>query len=288
MKIAWLQDNNPFGTSAGAESTDRAHIIHGLREGHDVEVVLPGVGDVSWADLVIISNASNFPLQALCNLGRPYVLFFHDYWALCRWRLYYPMQQKCLDCYLKPRYLPLLLGSEKIIWLSPLHRGAWLFTYPELENHPYSLVPSSIDVNQFFDMGLARSGFIAVNSGQKCKGYERVGEWAEENRDQSLTLVGASEGPMPPNVVAAGNIGGREMNKLYNQHETFLHLPQNPMPFDRTVAEAYLAGCKILGNELVGALSWPFMREEPSREVAREFLGKASSMFWAAIDDLSI
>ena len=286
MKIAWVQDKNPFGTFSGAEATDRGHIIHGLRQGHEIEVVLPAETDVSWADLVVISNAASFTVEGLTNPGRPYVLFLHDYWALCMWRLYYPMQEKCLDCYLKPRYLPLLLGSEMIIWLSPLHRESWLWTYPELVSHPYAMVPASIDINQFFDMGLDRSGVIAVNSGSKFKGYERVKEWAEENRDMSLTLVGPLEGPMPPNVKAVeAIIPARGMNRLYNGFESFLHLPQNPMPFDRTIAEAYLAGCKIISNELVGALSWPFFRE--GRDAVRSNLALASSMFWEAIETVT-
>ena len=284
MKVAWLQDINPFDSTytGGAEQTDRAHIVHGLRMGHDIEVVTPmSPLNVSWADLVVVSNAAAFRVEELKAVSAPYVLLLHDYWGLCRWRLFYPMLDKCRDCYLKPRFLPLLFGSELIVWLSPLHRESWLFTYPELEHHPHALVPSAIDVDQFFDMGLQRHGAVAVNSGLKFKGYDQVRDWAEEHGEAAVTLVGPVEGPMPPNVALVGHVPVREMNHLYNRHERLLHLPQNPMPFDRTVAEAYLAGCEVQANELVGALSWPFFRE--GRDGVRQALKTASSDFWGEV-----
>ena len=107
MRVAWLQDMDVFSSGGGAELTDRAHIVEGIRQGHDIEILLPrDAQDLAWADVVVISNAVGWPVDLLSNIAPRYVVFLHDYWALCKWRLFYPMQEKCLDCFQKAKYLP--------------------------------------------------------------------------------------------------------------------------------------------------------------------------------------
>ena len=292
MKIAWIQDMDPMVSPGGAEMNDRAMIIAGLRRGHDISILTQGNAheehQALTADLVILSNAVTVPMSlydALAKENRPYAFFFHDYgpW-LCKWRLFYPMEERCRTiCYLRSRWIDHLLRAKLMIWLSPLHRWAWLWGEPRLEAVPHALVPSALNPDLFHDLGGKRKDAIAVHSGLPFKGWPRVRAWAEEHPETPLTLVGPDlPSDAPKSVRLQGPVPYGKMNELYNQHETFLHLPDRPMPFDRTVPEAYLAGCKIVGNSLVGALSWPWFQE--GRDAVRRELKAAPTHFWEAME----
>lgn len=295
MKIAWLQDLNPMGATGGAQQNDRAMIIAGFKRGHDIEIVGPGDSPdvLEWADKVVVSNAVGFPIGLFQACPKPYIFFLHDFWPLCRVRLYYPMLTKCKTCFRKPTWIPVMERASLIIWLSRLHRHAWLYACPELRGVPYALVPSAIDPSEFHDLGLPRAGVVAVNAGQAYKGRNQVITWAGAHPGSKLTMVGdcPNPGEFPPNVGFMGNVHPRSINTAYNKFETFLHLPETVMPFDRTVVEALLAGCKIVGNKNIGALSWEEMqsnKEDSSgllRDSAiRRWLLKAPGQFWNKVE----
>ena len=279
-----------MATGGGAQLTDRAHFLEGRLRGHDIDLWLPSSGTVDFqVDGAIISNATSFGFDFLRDLTttKPCVWFLHDYWPACRYRLYYPMlEDRCraLPCYLKERWLPVLQKAKLIVWLSPLHRESWLWLYPELESVPYHLAPSPVNPDKFYDMKLPRKGVVAVESLAEFKGKRHVLQWAEEHPDVEITFVGGTPeaDSLPSNCRDAGLVPYHLMNEVYNQHEALLHLPQSPSPFDRTTAEAYLAGCRIIGNELIGALSWPFFRE--GRDAVAKACRESPQGFWEAIE----
>ena len=285
MKVAWIQDLSPWTELGGAQLTDKAHIIEGIKRGHDIEIILPGTQPIfdEWADLIVVSNATMFPIAMFQNFTKPYVFFIHDYWPLCRWRLYYPMLDRCRTCYPSQDWRPIFQKSNLIIWLSPLHRESWLFSFSELEQHAYTLAPSPVSPQEFYDMKLERHGAIAVNSGIDFKGRDRFVEWAREHPDVEITLVGPGD-DMPPNVKSVGIVPYTKMNELYNQHEAFVHLPITPQPFERTCAEAFLARCRVVGNPNLGALSWPEFSQ--GRDAVATLLLASSSHFWDAIEEV--
>jgi len=291
MKILYAQDFDFMTHPGGAQLTDRAHYLEGVRRGHDLVVWNP-MSEVNDNDLtpgvgIIASNPAFLPadaFQLMLDKGIPYVWFLHDYLPICKYRLFYPLRESCKSCYLKERWLPYLLGAKMIIWLSPLHRNSWLVTCPELEEMPYHLSPSPVNPDSFYDMKVERSGVIAVESLHPFKGRDQVLKWAEEYPEVQINFVGGNPGPqipLPPNCKDIGLVPANKMNEVYNQHEIFLHLPQNPSPFDRTVAEAYLAGCRVIGNELIGALSYSWFI---SREQVRVNCMASSKLFWNEIE----
>jgi len=293
MRITWLQDLDFMSQGGGAQLTDRAHFVEGLRRGHDFEIVTPQ-GDPSglFADNspVIVSNImAGFQVglfQQLVEKRKPCIWFFHNHQPLCKYRLFYPMLEKCKSCYRKETWLPIFLGSKLLIWLSPLHRESWLWACPELEQKPYAIVPSPIDCSQFYDLKLPREGTVCVTSLFKFKGREHVSQWAMDHPDQEITCVGGNPitgEPLPPNCHDVGPISPYQMNEMYNKHKTFLHLPGTPQPFDRTVPEAYLAGCEIIGNKLIGALSYDWFK---SRGEVAEYCGNSSKLFWEKIEEV--
>ena len=293
MRIAFIQDRDPMVDMGGAELTDKTHILAGIRRGHDIQIVIPALNlqelEQPW-DLAIMSNSMSLGPEAyehLAERGVPYVLFMHDYGPqLCKWRLLYSMEDRCRDlCYLRERWLPWLQRAALIIWLSPLHREAWLFAYPQLREHPFTLVPSPVNPDLFYDLHLVRKGVVAVNSSVSYKGAEHVERWAQEHPDSPITLVGGNpeNRTLPANVTLQGQVAYHNMNEIYNRHEMFLHLAANVMPFDRVCAEAALAGCRLILNQNVGAGSWPFMHQ--GRDAIVRALRAAPGQFWAAIEE---
>lgn len=290
MKIGWLQDLDPMTEFGGAQFTDRAHIVTGFRRGHDVHVLVPGKPSdpLESFDLVIVSNCTSVALgmfEEMRGKKVPFVFFFHDFGPMvCKYRLLFPMEERCRSlCYLRERWAPILRGARLNIWLSPLHRTSFLWAYPWLRHLPYRLVPSPVDGALFYDMGLARRGVLAVNSDVSFKGVDNLIRWAEENSGANITLVGGNpEGrTFPPNVTLVSPRSYSEMNQLYNEHEVFLHLASNIEPFGRTCAEALLAGCRVVGNRNVGALSYPWFRS--AEDVARN-CALAPQRFWEAVE----
>lgn len=288
MKLLWLQDLSPYSHDGGAQLNDRAKILAGLRRGHEIEVVVPesSAAIADWGEAAVASNCTAFTPQvfeALSEKGKPYVFFLHDYAPVCKVRLFYPQLPKCKTCFRKERWLPALQAARLLIWLSPLHRRAWLYSCPELREHAYLLNPSTVSADEFYDMGLERAGTLAVNSGLDFKGRVRFVEWAEEHPEEPITLIGPTNATLPPNVTRRENmVPAREMNRVYNEHERFVHLPVNAMPFDRTPVEALLAGCKLVLNKNVGCLSWGFMRQ--GREAVEAAMRNADGDFWDAVE----
>ena len=294
MKILYAQDFDFMTHLGGAQLTDRAHYLEGVRRGHDLRIWSPG-SEINEFDLngdtrVIASNPvflATEAFQLMLDRGVSYVWFLHDYMPVCKYRLFYPMREPCKLCYLKERWLPYLLKAKMIIWLSSLHRDSWMWVCPELESMPYHLSPSPVNPDLFYDMKLERLGAVAVESLHPFKGRDQVLRWATEHPEIQIDFVGGNpnpEIPLPLNCKDLGPIPGNKMNEVYNQHEIFLHLPQGPAPFDRTVSEAYLAGCKIIGNELIGALSYDWFT---SRESVAEHLRSSSRLLWEKIEEVA-
>lgn len=292
MKFSFIQDMDFMSQGGGAQNTDRAHFVEGIRKGHDMAIVTPqaDIGALRKSDAVIVSNmmASFGPdlFHELIQRDIPSIWFFHDYQPVCKYRLFYPMLDKCKNCHRKPTWLPILLAAHFLIWLSPLHRESWLWACPELEGKLYALVPSPVNPKDFYDMGLRRNGVVCLSSLFPFKGRDNVLRWAEEHPDETLTCISSNpmpEKPLPPNCRDIGDQSYWALNEIYNQHQAFLHLPGTPQPFDRAVAESYLAGCQIIGNPLIGALSYDWFT---SREEVAEHCGNSPKLFWEKIEEV--
>ena len=292
MKIAWLQDLDPMTHPGGAQFNDKEKLTAGIRRGHDIDIILPpgDVTAIAKADATIVSNTTSFSMdifKALQAAGKPYIYFIHDYSPLCKVRLYYPLLQKCRTCFRREPWLPILEGAALRIWLSQLHKDAWAHAMPELMELPFLINASTVDCTEFYDLGAERSGTLAVDSGMPFKGRDLVLEWAREHPDEQLTVVGPVENPddpkIPANITIIKTQQYSRMNEIFNQHTTFLHIPENPMPFDRTIVEALLAGCKVVTNENVGAMSWPEIARG-DREAITALMEGANGEFWDAVE----
>jgi len=290
MRVLWLQDIGPFCQQGGAQLSDHACILEGIRRGHEVVIGLPEYvreGALEHSDLVVVSNATRFDARFLVRAAerRPYVMYLHDYWPLCKYRLYYPMLEKCRRCGSLGFARRMLLGSSLNVFLSPLHLDAWAFVIPELRGHPRHLHPSPVDTERFRPTGSRRvpNTVLGVNCLLPFKGAERVLEYAAQHPELSFTFVGArGNAKLPGNCRFLGYVPNERMPELYSTCEYFVHLPKSPQPCERTAIEAKLCGAKLIINPLVGAASYDWFRRDV--ETVRKHIRGAPAKFWESIE----
>ncbi len=285
MKIAWLQDQDIFAFPGGAEMNDAAHFREGLRRGHDLYLVGPQV-PFSQPEALIVSNCLSFDRKRLTDMidSAPAVFFFHDY-IFCKYRLFYPYTEKCGSCDSTRWWLELFLKAKLLIWLSPLHRNATLLALPELENIPYALIPSAINPERFLKEKevIRQDAYLSVNSLFPFKGRENIIAFAEKHPDRLFHIISQEEETnLHGNIVVLPPQTYDLMPKVYRLYKYYLELPATPQPFNRTCVEAKLSGCKIITNDLMGATSWPWFKEDAGY-IAEE-LRAAPTRFWTAVE----
>lgn len=287
MRIVWLQDMDPLSTAGGAQLTDRGEIIEGLKRGHNIAVMTPQNKDqllLSEEDFLVLSNISSFDPERLLKLPNRYAVFHHDMFFRCRWRLFFPMSEKCTtDCPQGPVWRPVMAKALLHIFLSPLHYEV-VHEYFGDAVEPHAIVPSAINVDEWFDYGGPRKGCCSINGLVSYKGRDTVLEYVKAHPEEEFTFASQSEAStLPPNAKYVGVIPEGKLLDFYNQFETYLELPNTPQPFNRTVAEAYLSGCHVKGNRLVGALSWPWFTD---RKSVAENLRNATKDFWEGLEQV--
>lgn len=298
MKIAWLQDMDIFANTGGAQMTDRLHFIEGLRQGHDIELVLPNQlnrSTIRNADLTVISNCRTFHPEILKAVTEeiitPYVVFHHDYW-FCKWRGFYP-GEGCGKCEWHPLGLEfwehLYRGAKLNIFLSPLHRIAHTATFKdEVDGWTTAVCPSPVNTGLFKPQpGIERipNSVVYVGVFTKYKGLYNILKFVETSPELQYHFIGGGDPDIITAIQQAGHslaqgVPNQDLPSVYSQFEYFIHLPANPMPMERTVIEAYLCGCKLIVNENVGAVSHPWWTD---REEVRSHIANSSKQFWQLI-----
>lgn len=286
MKIGWLQNVDFLSIPGGAEFTDRAHFRFIEKQGIEQTIYTPqSVQFLSHVDLLIISNIIQFQpstIKKLCE-RYPYVFFIHDYYPLCKHQLSYPKILKCKKCGSKKFWLSIIQNAKRIIWLSPLHRKAWLYACPELWDTPYAVIPSPIDVSLFYDMKLERekNSVICLNP-YSFKGADNLVKFAEEHNEYKYYWVGNTDTEDKlRQFTKLGYIPYFELNRILNRCEYWIELPFTPQPCERQALEAVLAGCKLIVNRMVGATSYKWFRD---KERLRKEVSGAPRRFWEAIE----
>ena len=208
----------------------------------------------------------------------------------CAYRLYLPLTEKCFtDCPEYPFWNEVYKKAELNIFLSPLHYDIHKERFGE-SVEPHFLTPSGFDdVDRFVDMKNGRSGTTCnLNGLLGFKGREQLFKYAGEHPEVAIDIGGSNmEGDkrldvdLPPNIRYVGPIQSSELPKFYNKYEFYIELHDRPQPFNRTIVESYLSGCKLIVNSLVGATSWPWFTD---RDSVRAHLKSAPSEFWVKLE----
>ncbi len=287
MRIAWLQDYDIFSFPGGAEMNDASHFREGLKRGHDLFLVNPQT-PYSQPDTLIISNCVSFDRKRLADMvnSAPTVFFFHDY-IFCKYRLFYPMIEHCGTCENSKWWLELFMKAKLLIWLSPLHREATLVALPELAEKKYALIPSAINPERFLgkDINPRQEAYLSVNSLYPFKGRANLITYATLHPDILFHVVSPEpESELPGNMLVLPPQTYDQMHNVYRSYKYYIELPSTPQPYNRTIVEAKLSGCKVITNQLMGAASWPWFKE--SLEIIADELRKATTQFWNAVEEV--
>lgn len=290
-RIVWLQDNPLMGvSSSGAENNDLGKIKEGIRRGYDITVVTPmnfSKTAVESADLVVMSNVHHFTKEQL-TFSAPYVIYHHDYSFICRWRLYYPGDDRCLKCSYDPWRKELMEKAKLNIFLSDLHRKAHQLVVPSLNMENSKCVPSSVDTEFFRPRGLGKpDSYVHLGVLDDFKGIENILDYADANKIK-VDFYGPEQNQRLCDEIEArghkvlGPVDYHDLPGVYSKYEYAVHLPSNIEPYGRFCVEAYLCGLKVVTNSKNGAWSYPFMKE--GRDVARGVLASASAAFWEELE----
>lgn len=296
LHIAWLQDLNPFTHDSGAEQSDRAAIVEGIRRGHEIQIVLPEtlrITGIKNFDLAVISNATCFNQEEIARtaIAIPYVMYLHDYWPLCSYRLFYPMKEKCKTCKNTKGFAEQLLKRSVLnIFLSPLHLEAWKYALPFVEDKSHYFHVSPVDTELFTlnsEVNRLKNTVLGVNSLIPFKGMKNILAYVEEHKELSFTFVGAKDDSieLPKNANFFGYVSPKTLPEFYWQAEYFIHLPNCIAPCERTVIEAKLSGCKLILNENVGVASYKEF-ESLNYSDFKVWIKDSTARFWNKIEKL--
>jgi hypothetical protein len=281
-----------IGEGGGGELSERAVITEGIRRGHDIVLCTPNTpskNSVFKSDLAIIGNASRFSTRYLAQLSeqQEVVLYIHDFWPLCKHRLFYSALDKCkTTCPHLPFAKKMLLSSSLNIFLSPLHKKMWLRAIPELKDIETYLHVSPVDTKTFVPLDVPKipNSTLCVNCLLKFKDLENVIQYAKTNPERTITCVGAKEANvrLPPNAIYIGDVSQEEMPGMLAQTEEFLHFPNYIEPCGRTVIEAKLCDAPLRLNKLVGVASFKEFKYNRDRFAA--WIAGSARRFWRKID----
>lgn len=247
MKVGWLSDPSPY--VGGAELT-QADFRAAAPDG--VEVVDCPPGEVAEGlDLYVANNVTAYTLADVEPVSAADLRWYHH------------------D--LSPHIAPDVrdhLNDGRHIFCSPAQRSRY--------GIGGELVPPPLERESFTPPEQTeREGTCSIASWQNPgKGAVALSRWAQAN--EPVAVYG--EGPFAPRHPAIDYRGGLDSDEiaptLWRYHR-FVFLPFAFEPFCRCVVEAWMAGCEVVTNGLVGALWW--MRERP------QAIETAAEDFWSVV-----
>lgn len=290
-KIAFLQDYNIFqlGALGGAEANDHRIFIEGLKRGYELVLLNPEMPFDHSYDLLIISNCVLFDRKRLMDMCKStkHIFFFHDH-IFCRFRTNFPHLDFCRKCNDMRYWSPLFLSSLLLIFLSPLHRHSYISWNPEIGKMKWVAVPSTVDVTRFVPTNINRKHqWLSVDGFVHWKGGPNLWEYVKKHPEKEFVVIGGMwefEGQPPsPNLKNVGRIAFNEVLKYYQESEWYVELPNTIQPFNRTMCEAYLCGCKIQTNKLHGFFSYDW--DYNNRDAVREEIRQAPIKFWEEVEN---
>lgn len=165
------------------------------------------------------------------------------------------------------------------VYLSPLHRRITETLLARTQLPPSYVLKPMIDTARFFNEQRERDiDYLFVGVIGEAKGLAAM---RERFAGTNIHLIGRCT---PGTKVDFGqhhdHVPYEEVPRYMNRAKNFVFLPRWPEPQGRVVAEAALCGCRIIGNENVGALSFDMDLADP-----RSYHG-VEDKFWTRLEEL--
>jgi len=285
-KIIWIADFKQEDRPGGAQITNRTMVEYGRKLGY--EVVELSAKDIDEPfnrrifkkayyilnNYVVIHSKQNKYLKRVIE-ETDYSRYIHDYdWV------YPSISGSFID--------RAFSRAKSVIYLSPLHKKQ---NDIKQFRHPNSVViPSPINTKLFVPDESKRVKDTVLFSGEinTHKGLHNVYNYALFNPKKTVDIYGWVAHPglttsLPSNVKIIGKEESEKMSEIYQRYESTIHLPNWFEPFGRSVAEAYLSGCKMIVNEKVGfnTFDWDY----GNIEAVRKEISESPANFWKHIGE---
>lgn len=310
---------SPHVYNGGGEMISRRLIDVGVGRGHDIRLssVRPKQREAHASpDLTLLIDVFNFA-HSVKSLGAwrefgpafleemiepaPFVHLTNAYVDICNLP-YLPCSGERLDgCPVKPtlnvgqRFMirdwshdcfaqralvrRLYEASVLNVYLSPLHRRITESLLDSTRLPSSYVLEPMIDTKVFFNERRERDiDYLFVGVLGEAKGLSAM---RERFGQTDIHLIGrCTPGVKPDFGRYLGHVSYEEVPRYMNRAKNFVFLPRWPEPQGRVVAEAALCGCRIIGNENVGALSFDMDLADP-----RSYEGVEDD-FWARLEAL--
>ena len=173
------------------------------------------------------------------------------------------------------------LKSIANIFMSPLHKKVIEKTIGIPESYNSLILNPIIDTKKFKNDNSDRDiDYLFVGVLSEAKGYF---ELRDRFKDENIFIAGDIHPEIKLDFgTYLGKLPYDEIPQIMNRAKHFVFLPRWPEPQGRVVIEAALSGCKLITNENVGAISFPFDISDP-----RNIEG-SSEKFWKELEGLMI
>jgi hypothetical protein len=283
MKIALLND---FKEYAGAEISIKSRLKY-VPSNIEAELKLPDetivYGDY---DAFILENVTRFSETQLRPIvdKLPYIKVEHDYG--------YCMKRNLIDCrgcdlpcpaQTSPFCKEMFENARVVMSQSPMHMRAqqthlqgWRVKHDCCLTMVVKNVPEP-------KVERKKKSIAFLGTLRAYKGLYDVIQLADRNPSYTIDIAGRNgfvKPPIPPNVKILGEI--EDKWAYLAEHEFFIHVPHMLDPCPATVTEAILMGCKIIYNQNVGNMSFPYR----TRDEWVHALDQAGVVFWKKVSNI--
>lgn len=255
-RVGWVNDFNKLG--GGEESQKR--LIE--RATFTVDFMTPKTFKTGYG-LYIINNVRTFTTEQVEYLLR-------SRFVMC-WRDVLSDDHNLIK--------GLAEKAFKNIFLSPLHLATFKEKYGLAPHNQFVIPPLFDDVQ---DADNDREGICWFGSIWPHKGIESVLLWARNN-NTVIDFYGTGHEQIIEQLKISkyANYKGLADKTVLKEYKYFIHMPTVIEAFGRAAFEAFLAGCHVLHNGLIGAFSFDWNYEN-KREALSDcsYQGKA---FWDVV-----
>ncbi len=295
--ILFLHDTS-LATPRGAELTIKELMAVGKERGY--VITLDNLSDIDktrnqirTADLVVLNSCSRCHyekelLQWLISEKTPYVKVEYDYNFCIRRNILCTVDPKVRSCCDPDKfhlYRTLFAGAVLNVFQSPKHYKAHFEFYGEAVARKL-IMPPTVNIAQLKPSKKRDADTIPFFGDLNyLKGGHEYVSFAEAHPGKSFPVYGMNRlrREIPANITFNDPISNEEVLEVLGRTKTLFCKPVWPEPSGRLVAEAFLSGCEILGNDRIGTFSFNFYPDDPEKAV--EEIEAAPANFWNSITD---
>ncbi len=274
MKILFIHDTQPDFTG-GAELSNQRIIDAGRALGHIINYHIPieinqTKAEILQSDLVIVSSIFFCPFEteliaALVLSQTPYVRYEHDY-GFCVSRDAMCLKDNrvngCCHASKYRAYKQLFSHAILNVFLSPLHLESHRKLYRDIPASSYFLLPPPIDLSLIKNHDVKLNSVCFIGDLNLKKGGVALLEYAKQNPSKQIEVYGDNrlnaQEEISENISFNGKKSYPEILQILSETEACFFSPFWNEPSGRVAAEALLSGCKLIGNNNIGSLSFEF------------------------------